>query len=54
MYNYCLPSSSTARRSSNSSQSTVKRFSTKKPPDFLDQRTANGFRALPGFSKSIT
>ena len=48
------PSSSTARRSSSSSQSTVKRFSTKKPLDFFDHRTANGFRAVPGFRRSIT
>uniref|UniRef100_A0A1A9W8D2 Uncharacterized protein n=1 Tax=Glossina brevipalpis TaxID=37001 RepID=A0A1A9W8D2_9MUSC len=34
--------------------STLKRFSTKKLPDFLDQRTANGLRAEPGFNKSIT
>lgn len=49
-----LPSSKTANKSSNSSQSTVKRFSTKNPPDFLDQRTDKGLRAEPGLSKSIT
>lgn len=49
-----LPSSRTANKSSNSSQSTVKRFSTKNPRDFFDHRTANGFRAEPGFNKSIT
>lgn len=49
-----LPSSRTASKSSNSSQSTVKRFSTKNPRDFFDHRTANGFRAEPGFNRSIT
>lgn len=49
-----MPSSSTASRSSSSSQSTVNRFSTKKPRDFFDQRTANGLRADPAFSRSIT
>lgn len=49
-----LPSSKTANKSSNSSQSTVKRFSTKNPPDFLNQRTDKGLRADPGLSKSIT
>lgn len=49
-----LPSSRTANKSSNSSQSTVNRFSTKNPRDFFDHRTANGFRAEPGFNRSIT
>lgn len=51
---YYIPSSKTANKSSNSSQSTVNRFSTKKPRLFFDHRTANGFLAEPGFSKSMT
>lgn len=48
------PSSRTARRSSSSSHSTVKRFSTKKPRVFLLHRTISGFLDVPGFSRSIT
>lgn len=48
-----IPSSKTANKSSNSSQSTRNKFSTKNPRDFFDHRTANGFRLDP-FSKSIT
>ena len=51
---FLIPSSSTASKSSNSSQSIVNRFSTKNPLDFLDHRTAKGFRAVPGFKRSIT
>jgi len=49
-----LPSSRTAKRSSSSSHSTVKRFSTKNPRVFLLHRTARGFLEVPGFKRSIT
>lgn len=51
---FLRPSSRTAVKSSNSSQSTVNRFSTKKPLAFLLHLTANGFLLLPGFKRSIT